>query len=108
MAQAIPCDFCGQRAAVLLIGNLDNGQQIAVCGADVPQACDQLRTIYAAAATPADVSAPDAPATASEDNGAGAQPAPRSSGSEGEAQPSAGPDGAGETQASEPAAADAS
>lgn len=108
MAQSIPCDFCGQRAANLLIGNLDNGQQIAVCYVDVPGACAQLVTIAAASLPPADVPVPDAPATAAEVNGEGIAPSPRPSENEGETPAPTGADDPGEAIEVEPETADAS
>lgn len=108
MAQSIPCDFCGQRPASLLIGNLDNGQQLATCWIDTPAACEQLVQIAAAANPPADPQVPEAPAPVAEVNGAGAMPAPRPQELEGETPAPAGADGQGETVAVEPATADAS
>ena len=107
MAQTIACDFCGQRAASLLIGNLDNGQQLATCWGDVPTACEQLVQIAAAAMPQPDVPAPDAPVTAQENSGAGDMPAPRPSEPEGETPASAGTDGQIEAPQAEPTAADA-
>lgn len=108
MAAAIPCDFCGQRVANLLIGNLDNGQQIAVCYGDVPTACAQLTQIAAAVAPQPDPPAPDAPATAPEDNGAGAMPAPRPPEDQGETPAPAGTDSPSEAVEDQAATADAS
>lgn len=108
MGQPISCDFCGTRIANLMIGNLDNGQQIAVCYPDTPAACEQLVAIAAAAVQPADVPVPDAPATQPEDNGAGAQPAPRPPEEQGETPASAGADDQVAPLEVEAAAADAS
>lgn len=108
MAQAILCDFCGQRPASLLIGNLDNGSQLATCWVDVPGACEQLVSIAAAAVPPADVPAPEAPAPVQGDNGAGAMPAPRPQDPEGEAPAPAGADSEVAPLEVEPATADAS
>lgn len=98
MAQPISCDFCTERSALFMIGNLQNGQQVATCSVDAPSAFEQLLTIVFAMQPPQLAVVESEPSQVHGGNGAAADAAPRPPDPEGEAPTPAGDDGAGETQ----------
>lgn len=94
MAQTIACDFCGSEPAALLIGNLVNGEQVAVGSNCAPDALQRLSDTFS---TPPVLPMPsvgesDAPST--EDAGAADDAAPRMPTPEGETPDAAGANGA--------------
>ena len=96
MAQPIPCDFCAERSALFMIGNLQNGQQVATCSVDAPTAFEQLMTIVFSMQPPAlEVLQPEDQQVHG-GNGAAADAAPRPPDPEGEAPTPAGDNGEGE------------
>ena len=104
MAQTIACDFCQQEPAAILIGNLDNGDQVAVGAGCAVNALHSLADQFTTPPALPMPSEPEMPAQPAEDAGAAYDAAPRPSPPEDEAATPDGPDDQSPSVEVEPAA----